>query len=272
MHSFLVTKGRRVYRFIFFSTVIFVFSACSDRAFQKSEITEKIDFITEDMIEPTEGTDVGNGGDLIQCQRNPPKFLFGFGEGWYTLDYAEFDKTKVLYNMHQSVKAHLMGVRSVLAHSAPELLESFDTFLQSVPFIEDFQASEVKVNGIVRSWIANEQNEKVNDEDPGFIPSNCRIPGERTIQFHQVVVRKEKVNSESKLSSTTYYYDPLLIEKLKNKELQISMLVVHEWLWDLFEAHQSKRLRIANRLLHSQIKVPTQILRKALQLDHHEQR
>lgn len=223
---------------------------------------------TDEILTPTEGTDVGNGGDLIQCHPAPPRFFSAFADGWYILDYAELDQTKSVFSkLDLSLEEYLSMVRRTLMRAAPELLNSFDDYLKSVPFSPSFSPSTQDSSNVERMWVSQNKNEEINDEDPTYIPRNCRLDGGKAIKFHQVVVRKESFSSAEQKLKVIYYYDPTLVDKLKSKNLQASMLIVHEWLWDYFDDDQSKRLRIANRLLHNQSAVSIQLLRKALLLD-----
>lgn len=248
-------------------SLFIIFVGCETNETSRTAINEPIPFeFTEDLLEPTEGTDIGNGGDLMQCYRNLPKFPFDYDNGWYLLDYAEMDNAKVVFLSSISLSEQIKKVHELLQQAAPELVDSFEQYIRTVPFLDSIDITE-NVGATKRIWTGVDQNEVLNDEDPAFIPNNCKNPKDKNILFHQVVVRNKFSDSNGNITKITYSYDPALLAKLENKPLQLSMLIVHEWLWDYFDADQSKRLRIANRILHSDLKMPIAFVRRALKLD-----
>lgn len=249
-------------KFIFFTFVFLIITACKNQ-----ELTEMK--LSDELLEPlqTESTDVGNGGDLIRCFQSSPKFMHLHAkDGWYTLDYSELDKINADFFEFSGLDP-LIVVRDRLNDFAPELVGSFESFLASIEFasvsLENLPAEPAFIK---REWIAVESNEDVADESQFVVPTNCIDPKTRNVILHQVVVRKEVFNPDGELVSVRYYYDPILFDKLQKNPFQISMLLVHEWLWDLFSDNQSKRLRIANRLLHAKKVYPKDFMRKALLL------
>jgi len=202
-------------------------------------------------LSPTESTEIGNGGDLIYCSQTSPRVG---ASGWFVLDFIENRRgAKHNFIQLQNLDEHIVRIGDLVKQHSPELVESWEHYVRSLPFevSESLKTNELGVS-IQREWIKTAQNENVEDENPSYIPRNCYEPGERnTILLHQVIVRKDSLEEGEELTQVKYHYDEALIEKIGQKPLQMSMLIVHEWLWDLFPDEESRRLRSANRWLHS---------------------
>lgn len=222
---------------------------------------------------PLNSTDIGNGGDLIECQKQMPQFPYEDEYGWYVLDYAENRGPKYLYFEEKTLEEYIEHFKKLLEFAAPELMVSFESYLAGIPFMDLREEEQHQELGeILRLWVPTEKNEEINDEDPSFIPFNCRMSGTKLIKLHQVVVRQEFTDADGVLGRIDYYYDQALLDKIGDKPLQLSMLIIHEWLWDMYQADNSRGLREANRMFHSprSVGLPAAAIRKLLNLTHEE--
>ena len=90
---------------------------------------------------------------------------------------------------------------------------------------------------------------EINDEDLPLaieIPVNCRENGK--LQLVQAVIRQNPTFTGSKL--IVYKYMPKIFEKLENeKPLQLSFLLIHEFLWSISD--NVDRNRRINWFFHS---------------------
>lgn len=186
------------------------------------------------------GKEVGNGGDAIICDKSSQNSL----EGIYSLDYiAMFDgntKNEALAGI-ESWEESKNRILLQLSAKSPALHQSFLEFLKfENNFDEDlkFRQWEKAFFGLIQ----------VNDEAlTRQLPPNCGI-NRNTVpskdrELIQVVIRQEKPQK------IIYEYDVDAYASLKNRPLQFSFLMVHEWLWDVFE--DPKLIRKMNRMLHS---------------------
>jgi len=189
------------------------------------------------------GSTVGNGGDLVECQ-NPVSQVKEYKSLDYLLTLRSPADTDQL-TVHTLVES-LSLIQNLLNKKIPELAPSFQNFVK-------FLWNESLSNPIV--W---EQTAfgiiPISDEEIGSahrVPDYCRNDNkkEKSISLIQAVIRlKERF---SKTDAKRFYaYNPGLIRFVeKSDPLQISFLLVHEWLWD-FSTNVERNRRI-NRLFHS---------------------
>lgn len=183
---------------------------------------------------------VGNGGDAILCAVNSDNKL----SGYYSLDYV-----LTLVNRHgddglapvSSWQNSAERIYNLLLEKTPSLAPYFREFRENV-FNKDYTKTKVwepTPFGLV----------ELDDQNiTSIIPENCKKDGKT--QITQTVIREFQIFSGVKKGYVIYKYDPEMVASLdKNSPLQLSMLLVHEWLWDL--SQNVERNRRVNRFLHS---------------------
>ncbi|MEM7646290.1 MAG: hypothetical protein AAF203_05230 [Pseudomonadota bacterium] len=196
-------------------------------------------------------SDIGNGGDLIQCHPLGTLFPYPLNEGWYLLDYAEKRNVRESYLEKETLSEYLEHLGKLIGKADSSLFQSWESFLIEVPFIS-FESSREHTRNMGRRWVATRRNIIIQDEDVQFLPRNCyRFSGLNKFIFHQLVVRKETTHPLSGEVSIKYSYDDRLLSYIQDRPIQLSMLLLHEWLWDFYPAEEARVLREANRILHS---------------------
>lgn len=183
---------------------------------------------------------VGNGGDAIVCKASAQNFL----NGTYSLDY-------LLTLQNTTVDLDVVQVKSwdesadrifkLLQVKLPELAVYFDEYRKST-FKSDFTQRHV--------WeptpfgLMDLKDENIKSQ----LPANCKN-GDQA-QISQAVIREFASHSGAATDHVVYKYMPTVIDELKKSNpLQLSYLLVHEWLWDF--SSNVERNRRFNRLLHS---------------------
>jgi len=184
------------------------------------------------------GIDIGNGGDIIKCKPGIENDLFGF----YSLDYLVFDgREDTEIEDVSSWEQSLFRIRQQLVEKVPELLTSFDEFSYDI-LNTDYSRKHV--------WESTDYELiELDDEDLPVsihLPDNCRKDGK--IQLIQAVIRQNKDFSGS--DNIFFKYMPEVFDSLESQNpLQLSFLLVHEWLWSVSD--NVDRNRRINWYFHS---------------------
>src|SRR5690606_24430020 len=105
-----------------------------------------------------------------------------------------------------------------------EVLTSFTDFRMHLPF-----QSESSITSS-RRWVPSRGPLKeLRDEETRDFPKNCVFKGngQRKFSLYQQTVVREVT------STITYYYDKEIVNFYLEKEnaIQLSTLIIHEWLW-----------------------------------------
>lgn len=185
----------------------------------------------------TAGTDFGQGGNVVMCKSSPTNNL----SGYYSLDYLLTLNTKKPLAHITSWQQSIYNIRRVINEKLPEFLARFDQFQQNI-LNEDYSRTEI--------WerIAFELI-PINDQDLHStvrVPSNCRNGNE--IEIVQTVVRQYR--DFSGVNKTIFKYVPEIFDSLNgDRPLQLSFLIIHEWLWSVSDNVDRNR-RIV-RFMHS---------------------
>jgi hypothetical protein len=175
------------------------------------------------------GADVGNGGNVIQCSGSSELQSFD-----YVLTQNILNRNLQL-RPAQSLQESLQRIRSLIATQLPELSGSFDEFIQQ---IRNTDPSKHYV------WVAETSLNEIDTPEHVFIPAKCRnLHG--SIRILQAVVRNTTSDPED--SKIFFHYDPQIYTGLAG--LQLSFLVVHEWLWNFTDDITVNRK--VDYLLHS---------------------
>ena len=187
------------------------------------------------------GNDMGNGGDFVLCEPSPENKL----SGYYALDYV-LTKDIALFTIAEvnDLEASMLRIHQGLK-KIPHLARSFRRFWES------YRDKAISRRGI---WEGAElELVDIKDEaivSPVIIPDNCRGPRATadTLKLKQAVIRMFRRISGSPAS--VYVYDKELVESVEtSKPLQMSFLLVHEWLWS--HSQNVNRNRRVNHFFHS---------------------
>lgn len=196
-------------------------------------------FFSISVFATLDGGDVGNGGDGIFCVPSPENQL----AGWYSLDYVLTLPTLSEDNALPPVNSwddSADRLRRLFEIKAPYLLPSFTQFAEDAFNTTNYTKKAVwepSPFGLI---------DLKDESNVSLIPENCMVNGK--IKISQVVIRQKPKYSGSEL--VIYKYVPELVESLNaNSPLQLSFLMVHEWLWEISD--NVDRNRRLNRFLHS---------------------
>lgn len=186
------------------------------------------------------GQEVGNGGDIIQCRSSAANDL----SGYYSLDYLlTYDPKDALIPV-SSINQSLDRIQNNFRSKVPELLPSFEDYRRFL-FNSDPTRSrlwEPAPFGLV----------EIRDEDlpvAQTLPANCKL-GDK-LQLIQAAIRLFSSYSGANSGTIIYKYMPEFLGDLSVvSPVQVSFVVIHEWLWDhSFSVDRNRRI---NRFLHSQ--------------------
>jgi hypothetical protein len=183
------------------------------------------------------GQEVGNGGDVLTCRPSADNSL----EGLLSLDYVlTFDPGGPRIVPAASVAASLGRIRRNLKAKLPALEDLF------VDFVDHLGNQDL---GRRRIWEkAPFGLVELKDEDlasASRVPSNCREGG--LIPIIQAVIRQ----APSEPGTIIYKYMEETVAELKrDRPLQLSFLLVHEWLWDVSDNVERNRRLV--RYFHSE--------------------
>lgn len=190
---------------------------------------------------PRLGGTVGNGGDGLECRPSPDNDLNGF----YSLDYI---LTRAAAHGADgaapvdSWKSSSERILRLLRIKVPTLASSFEDFKKLV-FNTSYQYTRI--------WEPTPFGLKSLDDERivSQLPANCLDANGHALIL-QTVVRQYESFSGTKPGVYIYKYDPELVAKLdRQSPLQLSHLMVHEWLWDL--SLNVDRNRRVNKFFHS---------------------
>lgn len=181
------------------------------------------------------GNDGPGGGDVIVCESaNDNK-----SDTYYVLDFY-------LWKRQNGNKLNsLVSIIEKLKATAPSLGDDLENFVNSSPYPVGIKLSS--------NWVKKKKIRQINDEElgsyldkmnktPRSILLRERLPSHCSLK--QAVLRME--NSEG----ITYEYDPSILDMLNNGELQLSYLLIHEWLRNYFSS--AEKIRKANWFFHGQ--------------------
>lgn len=185
---------------------------------------------------------IGNGGQTVFCD------LSNRHEGVleYSLDYVAeaYGREKDVAPVH-SVEESLARIGQLISadpQSIPHLPFLFRTFQADLYNTSD----DSKYN----YWEAVAGGPAVIDDQKLTkpLPSGCLKRNGRP-QLYQAFRRVGARYTGHKTETTVYHFDPVIIERLKRRPLQLSFLLVHEWLWNVTgDVHLNRKI---NFFLHS---------------------
>jgi hypothetical protein len=185
------------------------------------------------------GFRVGNGGDLIECSDNPASEF----RGRYSLDWlATYRKSNANADLipERDWQTILSDIGRRLAEVAPEAGARFENYRQ---LIYNQDPSKKRIWEEASFGLVDVKDEQLSH----LLPRNCLRPDGK-LAIIQAVIR----TTSTQINENTpvfYRYSPDAIQSVHDRPLQISFLMVHEFLWDL--SNDVQRNRSAVRYLHS---------------------
>lgn len=184
------------------------------------------------------GNGVGNGGDAVLCRPSSDNSF----EGYYSLDYlVKFEKANLAVPA-KSLNESLDRLEKLISQKLPELASDFTEFRRQV-----FNTTDASLKYF---WEKSEFGLiDLKDEDLiGLLPKNCMTDDQ--IKVVQAVIRASDLSSGRPLGKFLMHYVPDVTEKLQSTNpIQLSFLIVHEWLWNFGDLPE--RNRRINYWLHS---------------------
>jgi hypothetical protein len=188
--------------------------------------------ISSSQVVTAQGGIVDSGGDLVECQPSPRNNL----DGHYVLDYLTGLHTQARHYPGEGPSERIIRL---LKEKAAPLGDSLELFLvtanRQIPGEPDFDQKHI--------WIPGDLSEIRDEELVESVPENCLIPGDRAVNLKQLVARRDRGDH------ILHRFDFVLMDKIKNNPLQMSFILVHEWLWEY--AADAQAIRDVNNLLHS---------------------
>lgn len=187
--------------------------------------------------------EVRNGGDVIFC-KDDGAIEFN---GWYFLDYvATWDAVagrEALHDAADPVESIIQILTDRIPGLGMNLREFVDEARRQLASGSDPTSRFIWMrtsNGIVA--LHDEQLSSL----PGSFPENCFEiqPGQpKMLNLHQVVLHSNRGEA------SIFKYDSNFAAHISNQPLQMSMLLVHEWLWRF--SPNATVTRDVNRYLHT---------------------
>lgn len=169
---------------------------------------------------------VGNGGQTLFCDL--PNHSEGLSE--YSLDYVAeaLGREKEI--------APVRSVEESLARISQLISRDPDAIPHLAFLFRMFQADLYNTTDDSRYnyWEADHRGTEVTDDQnlARPLPDSCLVKNGRP-QLHQAFRRIGARYTGHKTETTVYHFDPVIIERLKKRPLQLSFLLVHEWLWNV---------------------------------------
>lgn len=186
------------------------------------------------------GQEIGNGGDSVHCVASDKNQFSGLYSLDYLLTYQETNANNDIVQV-ATLQESLLRITRLLKKKAPEFMEGFDDF---VGLIQNKDVAQARFWEEAPFGLIDLKDEKMVN----LVPANCRQGN--AVQIVQTVIRQDPEASGVSPGKVLYKYVPSIFEKLeKQNPIQLSFLLVHEWLWDV--SSNVDRNRRINRFLHS---------------------
>ena len=185
------------------------------------------------------GFTVNNGGDAVVCQPAP---MLNQLNGFYSLDFMALFRADMPPVQVRSVAESLHRIEKLLHEKLPELAPSFSEFVGTL--FNETQYFQPRIWEKAAYGLVDLKDENF----VSIVPSNCLQDGH--LMIVQAVIRQDPSALGLPKNKVLYRYVPEVIKNLiKTNPLQLSFLLVHEWLWDFSD--NVERNRRINYLLHS---------------------
>ncbi|MBL7544783.1 MAG: hypothetical protein JNL11_13280 [Bdellovibrionaceae bacterium] len=181
---------------------------------------------------------VGNGGDLVQCRPQPGSPF----NGHYSLDFLVTYQISSQYKVlpTASLQQSLDRIYKNLTLKVPTIAKNFYDFARNYKNTTNFM--EKYIWEIAQFGLADLKDERI----VSLFPPNC--VSDNKVQLIQTIIRQ--VRDHHGDTKVIFKYDPRIIDPLeKANPLQVSFLLVHEWLWNY--TANVEVLRKVNWFLHT---------------------
>jgi hypothetical protein len=202
------------------------------------------------------GTEVRTGGDTVFCE---PVMDSELG-GYYAFEYLLHRGSDLALIPVASVDASLDRMIQILEQKIPPLALSLRDFKKSL-FSQDPAKKRVwwPVHKLAELGIHLTNHSSLallgaSEFDPGDLlhyPSakNCYAGSvnEASLQSFQTIIRREDIIN----GKITYLYNEPILKRMA--DLQLSILLIHEWLWDFYSAVDINNLWMMSYLFHTDI-------------------
>ncbi len=190
-----------------------------------------------------------HGGDLVLCAKSSENSY----EGLYSLDYLvgslqlsqsyPLDEAKIQHDVLERITQSLERIfplNTAMGLTNQPILESWRQYQDLLTNNADFTKARI--------WLPSSYG-LVDISDEALItilPPNClKDAKNQSPHAIQAVIRQKPGEA------IVYNYSDQLLKTLKERPLQYSFLLVHEWLWDYVQ--DIRLLRIVNWLIHASI-------------------
>jgi len=184
---------------------------------------------------------VGNGGDAIFCKPSALNQLHGYYSIDYLLTLASASGPDGIARP-SSWDDSSKRILKILEDKVPGLAGSFKDFSRLV-YNKSF--AEKRVWEPAAFGLTDLNDERITAR----LPENCKTDG--TFKIIQAVIRQFEGFSGTRPGQYVYKFVPDLLNEMNEQNpVQLSFLMVHEWLWDV--SSNVDRNRRINRFLHSQ--------------------
>lgn len=169
------------------------------------------------------GVRVGNGGNIVRCV------------GETSFKSVEYVLTKDLYGKNifptpiKSLNDSFNRIAGLMAKKAPQFANSFRTFV-----------NEYRNTDESKTYIWKPGYIDTLKEETIYLPFWCQNSQGAT-EIVQAIIRTRHKDSRGK--TVVYFdYDPRDLDSLEGTSaLQLSFLIVHEWIWNLTNDPQKNR-------------------------------
>lgn len=175
------------------------------------------------------GQEVGNGGGFAMCA----------DKNFYSYDFLITQKAPFgALRSGMTSNQHLAHIRNQLLRLQDPLLSSYNEFMSSL-----FS----QLPGKKFQWFQRNNLPLLWEPDLDVtLPMHCRKVRKQAATYFKSYPDTRRVD---------YAYDQNLLKQVEaqpNGGLQVSFLLIHEWLWNFFPRQRFDRLAMLNRLLHSE--------------------
>lgn len=191
------------------------------------------------------GQEVGNGGDAVFCK---PSSANSFN-GYYSLDYLSFFSPDAQIVPAETVDQSLSRIEKLLTQKLPTLAQDFKSFRADV--FNQTNLGRPHIWEVAPFGLIDLKDEALVT----LLPENCRS-GDK-VNIVQAVIRQPPQVSGLPPTKLLFKFVPQVVNDLKaNNPVQLSYLIVHEWLWSFSDNVQRNR-RITNWLHSNQLETLT---------------
>lgn len=166
----------------------------------------------------------GNGGDIVKCVEN------GIAS-YRVLDSVVIEENS-LYTLkvYKDSEKAFAQIYKKLDETYPLLARSFSEFLLNYQ-------GKPRLNSVMPLWTKGRLDQIQDENLKSLVPSHCDADPIQTVSLF-------------KKPTPMYYYDPSLMDLIRNQKDEFSWLMIHEWLRLFID--DSHQIRLVNGFFHSE--------------------